>query len=214
VNLSEEHNRVYEWIKNELDRPVFAEAYKGAILMLSEKPPGYVTFVAHAGRDFMNFLASDVKGIKSSSGHVNYVQHVNELQEVWIDDWQIHAGVSSEVITNNRTIPIKVCEKISLMIEDHKAGQERDVDKAVLFFSHFLNYEDKDKIPRGFLSEWKNTKKWFTSHAHLRKGVFKTTDHEDLAQNFKFLHGYLYLAACSQYQRLKELNEILDAANN
>ncbi|WP_155523970.1 hypothetical protein [Nodosilinea nodulosa] len=63
--LNKEQQRVYDWLNHDLALPVFAEAYKGASILIDQKPAGYVSFVAHAGRDLMNRLASTVKGIKS-----------------------------------------------------------------------------------------------------------------------------------------------------
>ena len=82
-----------------------------------------------------------------------------------------------------------------------------------LFFSTFLDYSDKDKIPGNFLSEWKAAKDWFLGHAHLREKPFRPETDDDLEKHFKCLDGYLYIAASSQYERLKVLNEILDATN-
>jgi hypothetical protein len=63
--LNEKQQRVYEWLNNDLSLPVFAEAYKGAIILLGHKPAGYISFVAHTGRNLINRLASTVAGIKS-----------------------------------------------------------------------------------------------------------------------------------------------------
>jgi hypothetical protein len=82
-----------------------------------------------------------------------------------------------------------------------------------LFFSTFLDYSDKDKIPRNFLSEWKDAKDWFLGHAHLCDKPFRAETENELVKYFNCLDGYLYIAASSQYDRLKDLNEILDATN-
>ena len=58
--LTTEQQNVFDWLNDKLQVPVFAEAYKGALVFLDKKPPGYITFVAHAGRDLMNRLAATV----------------------------------------------------------------------------------------------------------------------------------------------------------
>lgn len=65
MTLSKEQQRVYDWLEQDLDLPVFAKAYKGAISFLQQKPDGYVTFVSHVGRELMNRLASTSAGIES-----------------------------------------------------------------------------------------------------------------------------------------------------
>jgi len=210
--MNKEQQRVYEWL-NYLSLTVFAEAYRGAAILLTQKPAGYISFVAHAGRDLMNYLASENSGIKSGSGRVDYVDHVNGLQIVWQEKWRFTDELSSDVAEKGHLIPVDVCEKISRLIDDHKSGQDRDADKAALFFSEFLEYSDKDKIPNNFLSEWKAAKRWFAGHAHLRAKPFRPALDSELEKHFKCLDNYLYIAASSQYERLKDLNEILDATN-
>lgn len=209
--LNREQQRVYEWLNDDLRLPVFAEAYKGAAILLDQKQAGYISFVAHAGRDLMNRLASDVAGIKS--GRVQYQQHIDTLQNCWRDEWQFSDDLSTEVAENGHLIPIKVCQIISTLIEEHKSGRIRSTDANGLFFSTFLDYSDKDKIPVNLLSEWKAAKDWFLGHAHLRGKPFRAETHADMVKHFNCLDGYLYIAASSQYDRLKGLNEILEATN-
>lgn len=209
--LNIEQQRVYEWLNDDLSLPVFAEAYKGAAILLSQKPAGYISFVAHAGRDLMNILASTVAGI--NSGRVQYEKHIDQLQDDWRNEWRFSDDLSPEVVEKGHLIPIQVCQRISTLIEEHKAGRERSAEKVGLFFSTFLEYSDKDKIPGNFLSEWKAAKEWFLKHAHLREKPFRAETDGDLVKHFNCLDGYLYIAASSQYERLKALNEILDTTN-
>lgn len=211
--LNAEQQRVYEWLNAELSMPVFAEAYRGAVTLINNKPAGYISFVSHAGRDLMNSLATEISGIRTGSGRVDYVKHVNGLQIVWQDKWRFADDLSPEGNESGHLIPIDVCEKISSLIAEHKSGQDRDTDKAALFFSEFLEYSDKDKIPPNFLAEWKSAKRWFQGHVHLRAKPFRPETEDELEEHFKCLDGYLYIAASSQYERLKDLNEILDATN-
>ena len=82
-----------------------------------------------------------------------------------------------------------------------------------IFFSTFLDYSDIERIPKNFLLEWKYAKDWFLRHVHLRGKPFDEGTDDDLAVQFKCLEGYLYIAATSQYDRLRSLNEILEATN-
>ena len=209
--LNKEQQQIYDWLNNDLSLPVFAEAYKGAAILIDQKPAGYVSFVAHAGRDLMNILARTVAGIKS--GRVQYQQHIDKLQSDWQDEWRYSEDLSPEVIENGHFIPIDVCQSISTLIDEHKSGRMRSSETDGLFFSTFLDYSDRDKIPSNFLSEWKAAKDWFLRHAHLRDKPFGEQTENDLLKHFNCLDGYLYIAASSQYDRLKDLNEILDATN-
>ncbi len=209
--LTKEQQRIYDWLQYDLSLPVFAEAYKGAIILIDQKPAGYVSFVAHAGRDLMNGLASTVMGVKSK--RVQYAQHIDKLKNDWQDEWRSDNHLYSDIVPKEHLIPAKICQQISTLIDEHDAGRIRSSEADGLFFSTFLDYVDRNKIPRSFLSEWKDAKKWFLSHAHLREKPFRVEIDNELVKHFNCLDGYLYIAASSQYDRLKELNEILDATN-
>ena len=209
--LNKEQQRVYDWLNDDLSLPVFAEAYKGAAVLINQKSPGYVSFIAHAGRDLMNRLASTVTGIKSE--RVQYQQHIDKLQGDWLDEWRLSDDLSSEVVEKGHLIPIRVCQRISTLIDEHNSGRMRSSAADGLFFSTFLDYSDRDKIPGNFLSEWKAAKDWFLGHAHLRNKPFRAETDNELVKHFNCLDGYLYIAASSQYDRLRDLNEILDATN-
>lgn len=209
--LNKEQQRVYEWLNDDLSLPVFAEAYKGSVLFIQHKPPGYITFVAHTGRDMMNGLAATVQGVDRKQ--VQYVQLVNNFQDDWLDEWRCGNELLTDENINSHSIPANVCQKISTLIGEHKSGRKRSADTSGLFFSTFLDYSDMEKIPGNFLSEWEAAKAWFFRHAHLRDKPFRAETDNDLVKHFNCLDGYLYIAACSQYDRLKDLNEILDATN-
>lgn len=85
--MKKEQQRVYKWLNDDLNLPVFADAYRGAQILLSQKSPGHISFIAHVGRDFMNFLASTVKGIQSR--RVQYHNHLDEIEKDWRDEWHI-----------------------------------------------------------------------------------------------------------------------------
>lgn len=211
MTLKDEQQRVYDWLNDDLKMPVFAAAYKGAVYLLDQKPAGYISFVAHTGRDLMNGLASSVSGVKS--GRVNYQDHIDKLQESWHDEWSLTEKFLLEGSDKGHVVTIEVCQQITKLIDEHKSGRTRSSEADGLFFSTFLDYPDRDKIPNNFLSEWTSAKKWFLGHAHLRSKPFNSDTDADLRKHFHNLDGYLYIAASSQYERLKELNDILDATN-
>ena len=64
--LTSNQQTVFDWINDDLELPVYAEVYKGALDLLNKKSPGHISFASHAGRDLMNGLASAVKGITAA----------------------------------------------------------------------------------------------------------------------------------------------------
>lgn len=212
MTLSKEQQRVYDWLGQDLRLPVYAKVYQGAIGLLQKKSDGYVTFVSHAGRDLMNSLASTVVGI--SRRQVQYKEHVEKIQDDWNDEWGSPEGGVLNQEEIGHFIPIKICKIITQLVEDHKSGRLRSSDADGLFFSTFLDYSDKEKIPDHFLSEWRSAKGWFMRHTHLRENDFGQDTEVKLKDHFRNLDGYLYVAASSQYERIKGLNEILESTNS
>ena len=205
--LTEKQQTIYEWLNNKLQLSVYAEAYKGAVRLLKEKYPGYVTFVSHTGRDIMNSLAKDVAGITTS--RVEYKQLVDKIK--WQDEWRGQGLSPSQHQEDGHTIPYNVCARITNLIEKHKEGKSRDQGKADLFFDTFLGYSDRDKIPT--LKKWKKTKEFFHGKTHLREKSFSGEAPSEVKEHFETLEEFLYIAATSEYSRTRSLNEILEGAN-
>lgn len=209
--FTQEQQCVFDWLKNKLQLTIFAETYKGALFLLNEKPPGYITFVAHVGRDLMNGLAMTCCGIRRSQ--VQYQQHVDKIQNVWKDHWGTQGFTKSDNSQKGHLIPFSVCQKVKDMIEAHKAGRIRNDDADMLFFSTFLDYSDKDKIPMNFLSDWKTAKEWFLKHTHLRDNELSSDTSSEVVRHFRMLDELLYVAASSEFERIKGIHDILEETN-
>ena len=227
VTLSNDQQVVFNWLNEQLRLPVYADVYKGAVDLLAEKSPGYITYVSHAGRDFMNELAATVKKMESvevgndsdtvangtEPSRVEYVHLVSELQKVWNHEWGtefVHATDGKEI---GNFIPFEVCESIQDLIDEHNAGRERSDNLAPLFFTTLLDYADRERIPLNLLKEWTQTRRWFLAHAHLREGEFDTNDSADVGKYFRTLEDLLYAAASTEIERLRGINEILEETN-
>lgn len=209
VVLTEKQRQIFEWLDSKLQLPVYADAYKGAVYSLKTKSPGYITFVSHSGRDIMNSLARTVAGI--TSAQVQYPQLVGELQKKWQVEWRGQGLTSPQHQGAGHMIPYRVCEMISNLITKHKEGCHRSQGAGELFFNMFLGDSDIDRIPN--LRKWKEAKNFFFGCAHLREKEFSLDDPSKMAENFKILEEFLYIAATSEFSRISSLNEILEEAN-
>ena len=207
--LSEKQQKIFEWLDNKLQLPVFADAYKGAVYSLKKQSPGYITFVSHTGRDILNSLAKIVAGIKG--GKTQYEQLVDELQKKWQEDWRGQGLTSSQPQKEGHVIPCHVCEMIYNLIEKHKEGRSRSRGAGELFLNMFLGDSQIDTIPN--LKKWKEAKKFFLKLAHLREMRFSMDVPIKLAENFKILEEFLYIAATREYSRIRSLDAILEEAN-
>ena len=212
MGMPQEQRVVFDWLRNDLNLPVFAAAYKGAVQCLNSKAPGYITFVAHTGRDFVNILPQ-VTGIIESSSRVDYPNHLNKLQSYWRDDWRDDRSLTQGEDQSGHLIPGRVCQIVADLIDDHRAGQKRGKDRDFHYFSGFLEYDDRNKVPENFMREWQAATRWFVKHAHLRKENFPTITAELVETHFRTLDNFLYIAASSALERLRGLNDILDETN-
>lgn len=206
-----EQQRVFDWLNDKLGLPVFAETYKGALRMLNERSPGYITFVSHAGRDLMNMLAKTVSGVEGD--RVQYQEHLDGLQNEWKEEWGAEGLNQIDGAENGHLIPYDTCQKIKNLVNDHRDGRLRSSDADGLFFSTFLDYGDREKIPPNFLRDWKSAKRWFLGHAHLRKNNFADDVRSEVEKHFSTLDSLLYVAASSEFERIKGIDEILEETN-
>ena len=206
-----EQQRVFDWLNDKLGLPVFAETYKGALHLLNERSSGYITFVSHAGRDLMNILAKTVSGVEG--GRVDYQRHLDGLQNEWKMEWGAEGLNKLDATENGHLIPYDTCQKVKTLIEEHKEGRLRSSNADGLFFRTFLDYGESGKIPPHFLREWRTAKAWFLGHAHLRDKDFAADAPSQVERHFRALDSLLYVAASSEYERIKGINEILEETN-
>ena len=111
------------------------------------------------------------------------------------------------------TRPSEIWEKINKLIDEHKAGRLRVSEADSLFFTTFLDYPDRERIPENFLREWKATRDWFVAHAHLRQGEFEMEASSEVERHFRTLDNLLYVAASSEFERIRGIYEILEETN-
>ena len=206
VTLSTEQQTVFNWLNDELDLPVYAEVYKGALNLLDKKFPGYITFVSHTGRDLMNGLARLGTGREQAP----YPDLVDKLQNDWKDEWSTGGFNEIDNAEDGHVIPYAVCRKIQELIDRHRTGRLRASEAGILFFTTFLDYADEAEIPRNFLTEWKDARQWFFAHAHLRDSEFEIDAPSKMERHFRMLDGLLYNAASSELERIRSMDEILE----
>ena len=209
--LTQNQQTVYNWINDNLELPVYAETYKGALEQLNKKSSGYITFVSHTGRDIMNGLASDAEGIPRP--RVHYEQHLDKFKDDWKDEWGGKGYDSKEENDENgHLIPNEICEKIKKLVDEHK-GRLRPLDKIGLFFTIYLGYSNKESISENLSKEWAKTKDFFEKHAHLRKKGFSMGAPDEVEKHFMYLDHLLYTAAETDIEQLRSIHEILEEAN-
>ena len=210
--LTSNQQTVFNWINDNLERPVYAEVYKGALDLLNNKSPGYITFVSHAGRDLMNGLASAAIGIPGAP--VQYHQRVDAFKDDWEDEWGGEGfSTKEDDDENGHLIPNEICEKIKKLVDEHKEGRRIAEEKNTSFFTNFLDYPNEESIPENLSQEWRKAKQWFNKHTHLREDEFPIAASNEVEKHFRNLDNFLYAAAGSELEQLRSIHEILEDAN-
>jgi len=210
--LTERQQTVFDWINDDLELPVYAEAYKGALDILNNKSHGYLTFVSHAGRDLMNGLVSAVESIGRQQ--VQYVQLVDDFKDDWKNEWGGEGfSTTEDDEENGHLIPIAICEKIKKLVDEHTAGRLRAENTDSSFFITFLDYPDTESIPENLSQEWRSARRWFVEHAHLREGEFGMQAPDEVERHFQNLDNFLFAAAGGELEQLRSIHEILEEAN-
>ncbi len=208
---SSKQQRIYKWIHDTLQQPVYADVFRGATILLAEKSPGYVTFVAHAGREIMNGLVRTIREDKRTQ--VQYKDLIDKIAPEWLDQWGAPIGFSDSEEPSHHNIPRNVCVMIKSLIDDHEKGRVRNKETGEVFFSEFFDYSDRDKIPKNFVKQWKDTKDGFLKYAHIREKSPSVDVETEIAEHFQHLESFLHAAASSQYKRIREIDEILEETN-
>lgn len=207
--LTGNQKQIFEWMNDILHLPVYANAYKGAVCLLTKKAPGYVTFVSHTGRDILNSLPQTVAGI--TNPQVQYKDLVNKLQKKWRDEWRGQGLTSSQYDQIGHMIPYDVCDMVTELIKEHEEGHQRSQGKGEFFLNTFLGESDRDRITN--LRKWKEAREFFVECAHLREKKFTPAILSEVEEHFIVLEEFLYIAATSEYSRIRSLDEILEQAN-
>ena len=211
MHLTEQQQRVFDWLNSDLELPVFASAYLSAVNLMNTKPPGYITLVSHVGRDIMNILGPTVEGVRRR--RVEYEDLVGEISNVWRDEWGGEGITSAENGADEIRLPLAVSKKIQILIDEHRAGSSRSGEAGAIFFNSFLGYDGVQEAPENFLAEWESAREFFVKHAHLRKEDFPPETDSEIAEHFDKLDGLLYVAASKEYERMVRINEFLEDAN-
>lgn len=210
--LNPKQQRIYEWIDDTLRLPVYADVFRSAAVLFNQQFPGYMPFVAHAGREIMNGLARAYRGDERIQ--VQYVNHLNKIAPKWDDRWGGPFGFDGQEEPSHHEIPRDICKMVKSLIDEHREGRLRSQETNEVFFLTFLDCEDRNEIPETSMQEWKDAKNWFSGRAHISENTFGPDQEPVLAQHFQTLETYLSIAANSrQYKRIRGIDDILEETN-
>lgn len=210
--MTDEQKRVYLWMTDTLSCPGYAAAYRVAMTLLAQQPPGYATLVAHVGRDLMNGLAPAVRGI--SRRQTQYHQYLDRIQASWNNTWRTNHLTHKSGQQSHHSIPSHICDEISNLVDEHQTARDRNNQTDALFFTTFYEYIDIQSVPHNIARQWKDARSFFQGRAHFTESALCADREQEVNENFQKLHTLLHVAAANAYQRLKGIHDILAIANS
>jgi hypothetical protein len=208
---------IYGWmVANNLKS--YGDLYKGAVIILHDKPPGFVRFVAHAVRDLMNGMAAYKQGVTRKQ--VQYSHLVDTLLTLWGNHG---LAKGPELLTpatppDQQTIPTpvppEIIVQIRLLFREHEDGRRRSDDSPYLFFQVFSpNSTSRDNIPEPYPKMWKELRRWFMDECHEGGTPPEQEVIDQIDSKFEQLEAILLSVADRYSNTILNLDEILDKAN-
>ncbi|MEP6673065.1 MAG: hypothetical protein ABJF10_28145 [Chthoniobacter sp.] len=215
-----QRERIYSWLRDQ-GGPGFAEAFKGAAMLMQLRPPAYVRFVCHALRDITNGLPAAIA--KEKRKQVQYPRLVGEILSQWTTERLprgplVVAHVALEQHVSGRfeeaMISAELVEKIAILLNEHEQGRARGKENPLSFLEASIpesaGRPHQLVIPRD---------QWKALHADAQHGAHENgqgcdADDEaacaELFTRFELLLGSL---AGSYYLTLENIDAILREAN-
>jgi len=220
VRWDAQRERIYIWLRDR-GGPGFAEAFKGAAMLMHSKPPAYVRFVCHALRDITNGIPAVIA--KQDRKRVQYPQFVDEILAQWTKESLprgpiLAADVTVEQQVNGRfekaIISVELVEMIATLLNEHEQGRARGKGNPLSFLEASIpesaGRPDLLAIPSA---------QWKTLHTDALHGVhengegYDAGDETSCAELFTRFESLLSSLAGSYHVSLEKIDAILDEAN-
>lgn len=215
-----QRERIYSWLRDQ-GGAGFAEAYKGAVILMHSQSPAYVRFVCHALRDITNGLPAAIA--KQKRKQVQYPELVGEILAQWTTEKLPRgpiavASMALEEQVSGRfaevTISAELVERIAALLNEHEQGRARGKGNPLTFLEASIpesaGRPDLLAIPR---AQWKALHGEAQHDAH-ENGHGCDADKEAACANlFNRFETMLSSLAGSYYHSLENIDAILDEAN-
>lgn len=203
--------------------PPLGELYEGAVRLMSEdRVPGWTRFVAHAVREVGNRLP-DVFAGPRSGGSLQYKNRLDKLTMEWR-----HAGLPADgsfpgavlggsgqpPATPDVPVPRRVYMEVASLVRDHLAARERPVEVAARLFEAIApeNAALRDSL-RPIIRQWVSVIDWFVGRAHDQSRTDGDVDEAEFRNKFELFEKTLVALVGRFFERVKDLDEVLEDAN-
>jgi hypothetical protein len=216
----EKRERIYRWLHDK-GAPSFAETYKGAVIILHNRHPGYVRFVCHGVRDIINGLPALLAGLKRPQ--VQYPKLVDDLENQW--DAQKLPRVPPVVgsaepdptvkgVFPDLTIPGSLIATVVNLLDEHDAGRVRATENPYRFFEVCApENKNRRELIAPMVQTWREMQRVFQSNTHESGTSDLLKPADEVARAFRLFEEILSSFATGFYEQMEVLDEILEKAN-
>lgn len=220
VRWDAQRERIYFWLRDR-GGPGFAEAFKGAAMLMHSKSPNYVRFVCHALRDIMNGIPAVVA--KQKRKQVQYPQFMDRILAQWTKESLprgpiLAADATVEQQVSGRfekaIISLELVEMIATLLNEHEQGRERGKGNSLIFLEASIpesaGRPDLLVIPG---TQWKTLHEDAQHGTHENGEGYDADDETSCAELFTRFESLLSSLAGSYHVSLEKIDAILDEAN-
>jgi hypothetical protein len=221
IRWDAQRERIYSWLGDQ-GGPGFAQAFKGAALLMHLKPPAYVRFVCHALRDITNGLPAVIA--KKERKQVQYHQLMDQILAQWKTERLPRGPIATTNVALDQqdsgrfeevTISAALVEKLATLLNEHEQGRARGKENPLSFLESSIpeiaGRTDLLEIPR---AQWKALQADAQQDAHENGKGSSAEDEAACANLFARFESLLASLAGSYYVSLENIDAILEEANS
>ena len=196
--------------------PSLGELYEGALkIIYADNFPGKTRFVAHAVREIRNRLPDVIEGTQSK--RFDWKNRLDDLSRKWRN-----AGFGSDLFETKEIpkspevpIPRNLFVRISDLINEHEAARERPYEAAERLYTIIdpKNEPLRDTL-RPIIEQWLEVTGLFVRRAHDSGKTDVDQNWKELKENLEHFEILLIAIIGKFFERLEEIDEILEEANS
>ena len=190
-----------------------APAYEGAIRLLDDRGfPGRIHLIAHAVRDVCDRLIF-VLDPQSEPHRVQYENEMDKIARDWPRLAGLRTGDDGQMPAEEFTIPYRVARSIDSLVDEHQTRRSRPSNSEMLF-RHLMRKEPtQGQVNARVVKDFRSVRDWFMAWTHVRAENLTQVDEAELQNRFAAFERTLHSFVGGFFTTTKELDEILQQAN-
>ncbi|MCJ7589121.1 MAG: hypothetical protein MUQ00_14655 [Candidatus Aminicenantes bacterium] len=190
-----------------------AEAYEGAIRLLDDGNfPGRVHFIAHAVRDIADRLVF-VLDPQLKGRRVQYEGEMDRIAKLWRALQTVRGTTNQSPTQDTVTINYRLAVMIDSLVTEHRERRGRPSSSELLFRFLMRKEPSEVEVNQRLVFDFKKVRKWFMRLTHFRDKITPEVDKTELQTQFSNFEGMLHSFVGDFFTGTRELDDIIQQAN-